>query len=221
MFDVGSPFPILNEVDIVGGERRPHDACPICFSASRTRLIWEYLHRELCLHYKPKVLHVAPEYPLAVYLSQVGEYIGVDIDPRPYERHGMSVEYCDITDTDYADDTFDLIICSHVLEHIPRDDRAIKELYRVLRPGGIAILQVPIGKALTETVEDVSVTNPRERESRFGQCDHVRIYGTDYPRRLDAGGFVVEIFDPVEHWGASVVSEKRLNHREQLFIGRK
>jgi SAM-dependent methyltransferase len=121
----------------------------------------------------------------------------------------------------YPNDTFELIICSHVLEHIPRDDVAIKQLYRVLRTDGIAILQVPIGMALNKTIEDPSITDPSERERRFGQHDHVGIYGSDYPQRLVAGGFVVEIFDPVAHWGANVVSAMRLNRRERLFVGRK
>jgi len=223
MFDSGLPYSILQEVDIVGGERIVCDICPVCFSQSRTRLIWEYLRREVRLEEritKPKVLHVAPEYALAVYLSDVSECIGVDIDPKSYEDHSH-VEYCDITNIAQPDDTFDLIICSHVLEHVPRDDAAIKELSRVLRTDGIALLQVPIGMALSETIEDPSLTDPCERERRFGQHDHVRIYGPDYPQRLAAGGFVVEIFDPVAHWGANVVSTMRLNRRERLYVGKR
>jgi SAM-dependent methyltransferase len=223
MFDSGLPFSILQDVDVVGGERIPRDVCPVCFSQSRTRLIWEYLRREVRLEertIKPKVFHVAPEYALAVYLSGASEYIGLDLDPKSYEKH-QRVEYCDITNITYPNDTFDLIICSHVLEHVPRDRVAIKELYRILRAGGVAVLQVPIGMALNQTIEDPSITDPTERERRFGQHDHVRIYGTDYPQRLAAGGFAVEIFDPVAHWGADVVSAMRLNRRERLFVGRK
>jgi SAM-dependent methyltransferase len=223
MFDSGLPFSVLRDVDIVGGERIPRDICPVCFSQSRTRLMWAYLRKEVRLeerNTKPKVLHVAPEHPLMVYLSGLSEYVGVDIDPRSYDSHGR-VEYCDITNIAYPDNTFDLIICSHVLEHVPRDAVAIKELRRVLRPDGIAILQVPIGTAINETIEDLSITDPRERERRFGQHDHVRIYGPDYPQRLAAGGFVVEIFDPVAHWGTNVASAMRLNRRERLFVGRK
>jgi SAM-dependent methyltransferase len=223
MFDSGLPFSILQDVDVVGGERMPRDICPVCFSHSRTRLIWEYLRREMRLEkrtIKAKVFHVAPEYALANYLSGVSDYLGLDLDPKSYEKH-QTVEYCDITNIAYPDDSFDLIICSHVLEHVPRDHLAIRELHRILRTDGVAVLQVPIGMALNETIEDPFITDPTERERRFGQHDHVRIYGRDYPQRLAAGGFAVDIFDPVAHWGADVVSAMRLNPRERLFLGRK
>jgi SAM-dependent methyltransferase len=223
MFDSGLSFSVLQDVDIVGGERMPCDICPVCFSQSRTRLILEYLRKEVRLEErapKPKVLHVAPEYGLMIYLSGVSEYVAVDIDPNNYEHH-VRVAHCDITNMAYPDESFDLIVCSHVLEHVPRDDVAIKELYRVLRSDGIAILQVPIGMALKQTIEDPSVTDPHEREQKFGQYDHVRIYGPDYPQRLAAGGFVVEIFDSVARWDADVVAAMRLNRRERLFVGRK
>ena len=92
----------------------------------------------------------------------------------------------------FDDDTFDLILCSHVLEHVVEDDVAIRELVRVVKPGGTAILQVPISKNSAETFEDFSVVGPEEREQTFGQFDHVRIYGQDYDDRLRKGGFTVD-----------------------------
>jgi len=97
----------------------------------------------------------------------------------------------------------------------------MRELFRVLKPGGTAVLQVPISLSLQTTIDDPSVTDPRERERRFGQYDHVRIYGSDYPERLRAAGFRVEIFNPADRWGAAVVGELRLNPRERVFVGRK
>jgi SAM-dependent methyltransferase len=223
MFDSGLSFPVLRDMDVVGGEPLSHDVCPVCFSHSRTRLICEYLQREAPIGQRsstPRVLHVAPEYALMVYLSKLSDYTGADIDPEEYKAHG-SVVYCDITDIGFPDNTFDLIVCCHVLEHVPRDDLAISELYRVLKPGAPAILQVPISVKLNKTIEDPSITDPRERERRFGQFDHVRIYGSDYPQRLAAAGFEVEILDPSQKWGAGVVAASRLNPRERLFVGKK
>ena len=115
----------------------------------------------------------------------MSDYTGADIDPDGYGPHG-DVVYCDIADVKFPDNTFDLIVCNHVLEHVPRDDLAISELYRVLKPGGVAILQVPISVKLNKTIEEPSMMDPRERERRFGQFDQVRIYGSDYPQRLAA-----------------------------------
>ena len=181
------------------------------------------MHRETSIDKPlstPKILHVAPEYALMTYLSSVSDYVGADIDPEGYKAHG-EVVYCDITDIGFRDNTFDLIVCCHVLEHVPRDDLAISELYRVLKPGSVAILQVPLSMKLKKTIEDPSVTDPRERERRFGQLDHVRIYGSDYPQRLAAGGFEVEILKPSQKWGEDAVAASRLNPRERLFIGKK
>ena len=98
----------------------------------------------------------------------------------------------DVFNIPYKDDYFDLILCNHVLEHVPKDIEAMMERFRVLKKGGKAILQVPISKTLTETLEDFSVVDPSERGKVFGQCDHVRIYGQDYTKRLEFAGFFVK-----------------------------
>ena len=99
----------------------------------------------------------------------------------------------DITDIQYPDDSFDAIYCSHVLEHVPDDAKAMSELYRVLKPGGWAILAVPIRG--DTTFEDPTTTEPEERERLFGQSDHVRYYGKDFKDRLEAAGFEVKVDD--------------------------
>jgi SAM-dependent methyltransferase len=224
-FTAGNPFPVLTELDVVGGESIANDTCPVCFSNSRARLLFEYLRREQGLtrsRSRIKVMHVAPEYGIfaRIRADKMVAYVCVDLDPAPYER-SMEVTRCDVTSIGYPDDSFDMIICSHVLEHVPNDGLAMRELCRVLKPGGTAILQVPISASLPRTIEDPSATDPRERERRFGQNDHVRIYGADYTDRLRDSGFQVEIFDPSGAWGAQVVDDLRLNPRERIFVGRK
>ncbi len=226
MLTSGLALPVLAELDVVGGETIAHDTCPICFSNGRTRLLFEYLRRELRLfesRSRPRVLHVAPEYGVMSRLNASGtiDYLGVDLDPAKYAGATAPVARCDITAIDRADNSFDAIVCSHVLEHVPDDRLAMRELFRVLKPGGTAILQVPVSASLARTVEDPSVTDPLERERRFGQNDHVRIYGADYPARLTESGFTVDIFEPARRWGAGVVAELRLNPRERVFAGRK
>jgi SAM-dependent methyltransferase len=224
MFTSGYPFSVLKDLDVIGGETIPFDVCPVCFSNSRVRLLSEYLMREIKIDSftsRISVLHVAPEPDILYRLRKKPiDYIAADISPEKYSDIG-AVAYCDVTAIDQPDERFDLIICSHVLEHV-RDDRlAIRELFRVLKPGGIAILQVPISAFLERTIEDPCLTDPRERERRFGQHDHIRIYGADFPTRLRDGGFSFETFDPTVHWGEAVVNELRLNRRERIFLGRK
>jgi SAM-dependent methyltransferase len=127
----------------------------------------------------------------------------------------------DVTRIEFPDAQFDLVICNHVLEHVPDDSLAMREICRVLKPDGRAILQVPISQRLTTTLEDPSITDPHDRERVFGQWDHVRVYGPDYTERLCHAGFSVDIVDPVQRWGIDTVLRLRLNPREKLFIGRK
>ena len=95
----------------------------------------------------------------------------------------------------FAGGTFDVVFCNHVLEHVRDDGRAISEIYRVLKPGGWGILQVPVEPDLLVTLEDWSITTPEERARHFGQNDHVRRYGSDYPEKLRAAGFTVNVID--------------------------
>ena len=116
------------------------------------------------------------------------------------------------------DNAFDLVICNHVLEHIPDDAKAMSELYRVLRPGGEAILQVPISLNLDRTYEDFSILSHEGREREFGQEDHCRIYGTDYRDRLELAGFTVRPLDPVGAFGEDIVRRYALLPEEKLYI---
>jgi SAM-dependent methyltransferase len=166
---------------------RANARCPICKSMERDRLAWIYLkQRTDIFDGRPKkMLHIAPEASLEPRLrSAVGEgYVTGDIS-----RPGVSVQM-DITAIPFPDESFDVIYCSHVLEHIVDDRKAMSELRRILKPNGWAILLVPI--TADATIEDPSVTDPATRLRLYGQDDHVRRYGPDYADRLAECGFVV------------------------------
>ncbi len=138
------------------------------------------------------LLHVAPERNLQKILRSFSyiEYISGDLNPST----DCDIRL-DITNINFEDNFFDVIICNHVLEHIVDDRKAMHELFRVLKPKGIAILQVPISKTARETFEDFPIISPEEREKYFGQKDHVRIYGKDYKNRIESAGFKVELHD--------------------------
>ncbi|CAN5716465.1 hypothetical protein BH11PSE8_BH11PSE8_30760 [soil metagenome] len=175
-----------------GTPPRANAMCPNCGSLERHRLMQLYFERKTNLFSAPlKVLHFAPEACFAAVLDNnpLIDYISADLyAPNAKQK-------IDITDIPYADDSFDVILCSHVLEHIPDDHRAMRELRRVLKPQGWALLQVPIDHRRATTFEDPSVTDPAERLRLFGQHDHVRWYGRDYATRLVRAGFDVRVDD--------------------------
>ena len=169
--------------------RRKDIICPICLSHDRHRLAWFYLssHTDLTNAAPKKLLHFAPETIFTEKFKQMPEvdYLSADLN-SPHAMVKM-----DITDIDWPDSSFDIIYCSHVLEHVPDDHKAMSELFRTLKPGGWALIQVPISK--DGTLEDPSVTDPVERERLFWQDDHVRLYGLDIEERLKKAGFDVEV----------------------------
>lgn len=188
----GFKFPVLTEKNVIGGGYRLNAQCPVCYSTDRERLLYLYLlEKTSFFSEKEKVLHVAPEGRLSRIIKAHSniDYLTADISAS-----NVMVRM-DITEINYPTGTFDVIICNHVLEHIIDDEKAMSELYRVLKPGGWGILQVPISLSLEKTYEDFSVTDPSERETIFGQSDHVRIYGMDYVDRLKKSGFDVNIFN--------------------------
>lgn len=130
----------------------------------------------------------------------------------------MAMEKIDITDIPYADNTFDVIICSHVLEHIPEDRKAMLELFRVLKKGGWAILQVPLDSTRNVTFEDPNITNPKEREKYFGLRDHVRIYGLDYKNKLELAGFRVKVDKYAESLGTQIIEKFGLLKDEDIYF---
>ncbi len=124
----------------------------------------------------------------------------------------------DVTNIQFPDASFDVILCNHVLEHVGDDRRAMRELYRVLRPGGWAILQVPMDLSRESTFEDPSVTDPRERTRLFGQWDHVRLYGRDYALRLRAAGFNLRLERFASQLRRETVIECGLDASEDIYL---
>lgn len=161
--------------------------CPVCWSLQRHRLVWLFLQQKrLLMGQAPiRLLHIAPEPALEEKFRAMPnvQYLSADLfNPRAMER-------MDICDIHHAEGSFDAIYCSHVLEHVPDDRKAMREFQRVLAPGGWALILVPIFDS--PTAEDPSITDPAERERRFGQHDHVRVYGRDIADRLHDAGFQV------------------------------
>lgn len=182
-----------------GRPERENAKCHNCGSLERHRLIYLYLSEKLRMFphqdsSKLKVLHFAPEeifYNLFDNNPNIA-YTPCDLQPEIYVYKGNTkIQKADITQIPFDADSFDFILCNHVLEHIEDDHKAMSELQRVLHKKGAAILQVPIDYKRSETYEDWSITDPKAREKAFGQHDHVRWYGQDYGRRLEAAGFVV------------------------------
>jgi len=176
---------------------RPGALCWRCGAHERHRALWLYLERERpeLLAGARRLLHFAPEHALERRLGRLPlEYVTADLDPA------KGALQLDLLALDLPDGAFDAILCSHVLEHIDDDRRAMSELRRVLAPGGWCIVMVPLDLARSATYEDPSITEPAERERHFWQHDHVRVYARDIEHRLRAAGFEVDVWEPPERW---------------------
>ncbi|WP_435622903.1 class I SAM-dependent methyltransferase [Flagellimonas sp.] len=218
-FPTGFDIPVIRQKEIIGAGRR-NAGCYKCGSNDRERLIYTYLSEKLNLFKESKdlkILHLAPEKNLSKALLSSGftHYVCGDLFTEGYSYPDY-VQNMNVLDIPYEDNYFDVIICNHLLEHVPDDIKAMKELYRVLARGGKAILQVPISKNSEETFEDFSIADPKEREAVFGQFDHVRIYGQDYVQRLTSAGFTVERTNISEEF-----PKYGLLNDEDIFIGHK
>jgi SAM-dependent methyltransferase len=198
-----------------GPNRRGNAKCPGCGSLERHRLLWLYLENELNISTsKIKLLNIAPDYAIQTKLRKVKnvDYTSIDLESPIADQRS------DITKLYFSNSIFDAVICYHVLEHIEEDIKALAEIYRVLKPGGWAILQSPIDFDREHTFEDFSITSPEERERIFGQRDHVRIYGKDYTSRLQNTGFVVKEDKFINRFTPLEISKYVLDKDEIIFF---
>lgn len=194
----GSEIPVLRERTVIGGMPREDDRCPVCHSLDRMRLIRLFLERETQITSAPmSILHIAPDLGLVMWIRSLKhlDYTGSDLSRRRY-RHVPNFRQADLTGLPFEDDRFDVVICSHVLEHVPDDSAAMSELHRVTKPGGIVLALTPLATDDRPTEEDVALSDPTEQERRFGQWDHVRLYHRDdFIHRLKRSGFDVSLWD--------------------------
>ncbi len=191
---------------------------PGTLSLERHRLLWLYLKNETRFtDEKLKVLHIAPEQAFYKKFkkNKNWNYITADL------YSPLADIKADLTNLPFPDNTFDLIFCNHVLEHIKEDEKAIKELFRVMKPGGTGIFQIPLDKTRKTSFEDDSITDPEERSRIFGQYDHVRVYGMDYFDKLAQAGFTVYPLDYTSKFTDSQIDKYRLEKGEILPVVKK
>jgi len=201
---------------------RPNALCSICKSVERHRMLWHFINANdiISADKEIKLLHVAPESHFHEHFKKMKHinYFPVDKFEKGY-IYSEDTKDMDIRNIYYDDNYFDLIICNHVLEHIEEDSVAIRELLRVLKIDSKAILQVPINYNLKITDEDFSVTNPVEREKRYGRHDHVRYYGLDYFERLEESGFHVSQINYISQFGKNdIVKFGFPTYRDDIFL---
>src|SRR6056297_890629 len=191
---------------------------PSTLSLERHRLLWLYLKDETNFFTDPlKLLHFAPEQAFYKRFKKLPNlnYTTTDLNSP------LADIKADICNLPFKDDSFDVILCNHVLEHIPNDTQAIKELYRVLKPGGWGIFQIPQDLKRNTTFEDDSIVDKKKRAEIFGQYDHVRIYGRDYFDKLRGVGFTVEEVDYTHTLPKEEVEKYRLAKGEIIPLVKK
>lgn len=200
------------------GKVRENALCPGCFSLERHRLMWLYLQNKTSFFKDNlKVLHIAPE---QCFLKRFKSLKNLTYHTADLESPIADYK-CDVQNMPFEDNLYDVVICNHVLEHIPDHKKAMKEILRVISPGGYAILQVPADLTRDVTFEDDSITDPKERARIFGQYDHLRVYGKDYPDILRSVGFVIDEDNYYDVLTKETKDKYNLNLRDFMFACKK
>ena len=199
------------------GKQRENALSPSTLSLERHRLMWLFLRDNTTFFTatkKLKVLHIAPEQCfLDIFRKQQNlNYITSDLESP------IADVKADICDLPFKENEFDIIFCNHVLEHISNDTKAMQELYRVLKPGGFGIFQIPQDLSKAITFEDNTITDRKERAKLFGQYDHVRVYGRDYFDKLRSIGFKVDEVDYTKKITLEKIEEFCLMQNEILPV---
>ncbi len=206
------------------GRGRRDVQCPRCGSYERVRALWLFLRDQTDLtEGSHRVLHFAPEPSIAAVIGALPgvEYVSADISP------GVAMEVVDITAIPAALGSFDIVVCSHVLEHVPEDGRAMGEVFGALRAGGTAYFMQPVDFERAATYEDAAIVAPEERERAFGQFNHVRVYGRDIRERLGKAGFEVserrytEELDPADRARYALQDGDATAREDVVFVAAK
>lgn len=218
---------LFKEFMPAGIQRRPNARCLTCGSMERHRLIWKYLNEKTDLFQEDtpkKILHFAPEKGLYDKFIQYKhlEYFPCDLFPERYNfKKSVEVRKVDITSIPLLDNSVDIVLCNHVLEHIPDDGKAMREIHRVMKKGSWGLFQVPLDYSRETTYEDFSITDPKEREKAFGQHDHVRWYGRDYSKKLENTGFTVLIDEYVKKFTTDELFRYGIHSNELIYLCKK
>ena len=194
--------------------RRPNGYCPRCNSKARHRRIWLYLQGQTNLFSdRVKLLHISPKFCLSRQLKKRQNlyYVGADIR----DQINIRLKF-DLTAAPVKADIFDSVLCVHVLEHIKDDNKAIQEIYRLLKPGGWAVISVPM-RLDKKTFEDPSIVTAEDRKKAFGEADHYRFYGYDLREKLETNGFSVH-FDLAARVRREISEKYGLLDDENIFF---
>lgn len=212
--------PLLMGALAMIGSNREQFACPRCNSHDRERHLFLYMRASrLCEEFREKaILHFAPEKNLPTLLSSChpSRYVRADLYPS-----NTDIQRVDMTSMAFDRGSFDVVIANHVLEHVPDADRALREIFRVLRPGGIAILQTPYSDKLLRTWEDAGIDTDEARLQAYGQEDHMRLFGKDIFDRIASAGFNNHLSQHADLLPDVDTKKSGVNPQEPFFLFRK
>lgn len=201
-----------------GRAKRKNVLCPGSLSLERHRLLWLYLKNRTDFFTAPhKMLHIAPE---QCFYKLFKGMKNLDYTTGDYNSPIADVHF-DLHHAPFADNSFDVIFCNHVLEHVEDANQCMRELFRIMKPGGWGIFQVPLDRSRETTLEDKSIVTAEDREKYYWQKDHLRLFGLDYKSKLEAAGFQVKEDDFVNQLSAEEVDRYRLPAGEMIYFCRK
>ena len=204
---------------VIGAGYRNNCFCPVCLASDRYRWLYYVLKNVMNIcKFSGRVLHFAPEPPLErlIQLNQKLDYYTVDIEP------GRAMHIADITDLrQFSNGTFDLVICNHVMEHIPDERKAVAEVKRMLKNGGKWVFSFPICTDIEETYEDESIDTPEKRLKAYGQKDHVRLYGRDYLRRFESYGLKITEYSPKDYFSKDDIEKFGFIEDDVIMVAEK